>query len=85
MESVIISEPGCYLGKTSERLVVRGPKPRREAVDDEQIAFPFDVPSPSVLAVVTSSGVAQPDRPLRRRRTADGRPVPKTSPDQIEL
>ena len=85
VESVIISEPGCYLGKTSERLVVRGPKPRREPVDDEQIAFPFDAPSPTVLTVVTSSGVVHSDPPLRRRRTADGKPVPKTSPDQIEL
>lgn len=85
MESVIISEPGCYLGRTSERLVVRGPKPRREPVDDEQLAFPFDVPPPPALAVVTSSGVVHPDPPLRRPRTADGKPVPKISPDQIEL
>jgi CRISPR-associated protein Cas1 len=85
VDSVIISEPGCYLGRTSERLVVRGPRPRREAVDDEQLSLPLDLPPPPPLAVVTSSGVVHPDPPLRRRRTADGKPLPKTTPDQIEL
>jgi CRISPR-associated protein Cas1 len=85
VESVIINEPGCYLGRTSERLVIRGPKPRLEPVEDGQLAFPFDLPPPPPLAVVTSSGVVRPDPPLRRRKTADGKPLPKTSPDQIEL
>jgi len=85
VESVVISEPGCYLGRTSERLVVRGPKPRLESVDDEQIPLPFELPSPAPLAVVTSTGTVHPDPPLRRRRTVDGKPMPRTSPDQIEL
>jgi CRISPR-associated protein Cas1 len=87
MESVIVNTAGTFLGKTSERLVVRGPAPRREAVDDgHQIEFPFDTPAAPPLSVVTSGGVVEPDRPLRpRARDADGKPLPKRGPDQIEL
>src|SRR5438094_4460317 len=85
MESVIVSEPGCYLGKISERLVIRGPMPRREQLDDDQLAFPFEVFAPPQLTVVTSNGERKPERPLRRPKTADGKRVPKTTPDQVEL
>ncbi len=33
MQSVIVSDFGVMLGKTSERLVVRGPRPRLDLVE----------------------------------------------------
>ena len=86
MESVIVSEPGCFLGTTSERLIVRGPRPHLEVIEGgPQLSFPFDLPAKTPLTVVTSSGAKTPPPPLRRRRNADGTPAPKTTPDQLEL
>jgi hypothetical protein len=39
MESVIVSDFGVMLGKTSNRLVVRGPRPRLELAEDRAPAF----------------------------------------------
>lgn len=85
MESVIISDFGVMLGKTSERLVVRGPRPRLELVDGgPQLFLPIDLPARRRLQVVTSAGVRKPEVPLRERRGGNGG-APRTKPDQIEL
>jgi CRISP-associated protein Cas1 len=86
MESVIVSDPGCFLGKTSERLVVRGPRPRLELLEGgPQLSFAFDLPVPPPLTIVTSNGPRTPEPPLRRLKTADGKPAPKRTPDQLEF
>jgi CRISPR-associated protein Cas1 len=85
MESVIVSDFGVMLGKTSERLVVRGPRPRLEFVEGgPQLFLPIDIPSRPPLQLVTSSGVVTPPKPLRRpseKERANGR----AKADQIEL
>lgn len=86
MESVIVGSPGCFLGKTSERLVVRGPRPRLDLIEGgPQLQLPFDLPAPPPLTLITSNGPRTPEPPLRRRRAADGTLLPKTTPDQIEV
>jgi CRISPR-associated protein Cas1 len=84
MESVIVSDFGVMLGKTSERLVVRGPRPRLELIEGgPQLFLPLELPPRPRLQVLTSSGVKKPEVPLRERRApAAG---PRTKPDQIEL
>jgi len=87
MDSVIVSEPGCFLGKTSERLVVRGRLPRVELVEGEsQLCLPFGaaVPRPP-LTVITSSGPQSPDPPLRRPKTPEGKARANAKPEQLEL
>ena len=45
MQSVIIADFGTMLGKTSERLVVRGPRPRLELIEGgPQFVLPLDLP-----------------------------------------
>jgi len=45
MESVIVSDFGVMLGQASERLVVRGPRPRLELVEGgPQLWLPLDLP-----------------------------------------
>lgn len=68
MDSVVITKPGVFLGKTSERLVVRGPRPNVDLIDGEpQLTLPFGLPPPPPsLAVVTSEGTRKPPQPLRR-------------------
>jgi hypothetical protein len=64
MNSVIVSEFGAMLGKTSERLVVRGPRPRLELVEGgPQLILPIDLPPRPPLRVVTSEGVKTPSPP----------------------
>jgi CRISPR-associated protein Cas1 len=85
MESVIVSDFGVMLGKTSERLVVRGPRPRLELIDGgPQLFLPMDLPSRAGLRVVTSTGVKKPEVPLRERRGKAGA-VPRAKPEQVEL
>lgn len=85
MQSIIVSEPGCFLGKTSERLVVRGPRPRIEAAEgDAQLSFPFPASARRPLTLVTSDGVRTPPRPLRLRK-AEVQAAPRSKPDQLEL
>jgi CRISPR-associated protein Cas1 len=87
MESVIVSDFGVMLGKTSERLVVRGPRPRLELVDGgPQLFLPIDLPARPSLRVLTSNGVKTPAPPLRRVKPTNGEPpAPRTKPEQIEL
>jgi CRISPR-associated protein Cas1 len=85
MESVIVSDFGVMLGKTSERLVVRGPRPRLELIEGgPQLFLPIDLPARPRLQVVTSDGVKRPEVPLRERRTKDGG-APRAKPEQVEL
>lgn len=82
MNSVVVSAPGVFLGKTSERLVVRGPRPRIELIEGgPQLALPLNLPQRPQLSVVTSDGVRSPAPPLRRAKPGE----PRTAPDQIEL
>ena len=87
MQSVIVADFGTVLGKTSERLVVRGPRPRLELIEGgPQLFLPLDLPPPPSLKVITSDGEKGPPRPLRRPKAKDGEPPrPKLKPDQIEL
>jgi CRISPR-associated protein Cas1 len=87
MNSVIVSEFGAVLGKTSERLVVRGPRPRLELVEGgPQLFLPLDLPARPPLRVVTSEGVKTPPAPLRPRKAADGNgSAPRAKPEQVEL
>ncbi|MCW5891124.1 MAG: CRISPR-associated endonuclease Cas1 [bacterium] len=81
MDSVVVSKPGVFLGKTSERLVVRGPKPRLELVDGgPQLLLPFEIPPPQRLTVLTSAG--ERTEPARLRGAT---PKPRTQPEQVEL
>lgn len=82
MHTVIVSAPGVFLGKTSERLVVRGPRPRIELIEGgPQLFLPLDLAPKPRLSVVTSEGVRSPAPPLRRPKPGE----PRTTPDQIEL
>lgn len=88
MESVVISDFGTVLGKTSERLVVRGPRPRLELVEGgPQLFLSLDLPAPAPhLRVVTSDGVKGPAKSLRRPKPRDGEPPPpRLKPEQVEL
>lgn len=86
MESVIVSSPGVFLGRTSERLIVRGPRPRLELIEGgPQLMLPLHLPPAPPLSVITSTGIKTPAPPLRRPRMIDGKPAPKLTPDQLEL
>jgi CRISPR-associated protein Cas1 len=88
MQSVIIADFGTVLGKTSERLVIRGPRPRLELIEGgPQLFLPLDLPAPGAsLRVVTSDGPKAPAPPLRRPKARDGqRHQPRVKPEQVEL
>ncbi len=82
MQSVIVSDFGVNLGQTSERLVVRGPRPRLELLEGgPQLWLPLNLPAERhALKLVTSDGVKQPAPPLRKPRAG-----PRTTPEQIEF
>jgi CRISPR-associated protein Cas1 len=84
MQSVIVSDFGVTLGRTSERLVVRGPRPQFELIEGgPQLLLPFDLPSSRPeLRLVTSEGVQAPAAPLRPARPKPGS-APK--PPEIEV
>lgn len=84
MQSVIVSDFGVTLGRTSERLVVRGPRPQFELIEGgPQLLLPFDLPSPRPeLRLVTSEGVQAPAPPLRAARP---RPGVAPKPPEIEV
>jgi CRISPR-associated protein Cas1 len=85
MNSVIVSDFGVVLGKTSERLVVRGPRPRLELVEGgPQLFLPIDLPVRPALKVVTSDGVKTPPIPLRRPKAGNGA-APRAKPEQVDL
>ncbi|MGO9059343.1 MAG: hypothetical protein ACLQU2_18445 [Candidatus Binataceae bacterium] len=74
MNSVIITDYGVALGKTGDRLVVRGPRPKLELIEGgPQLFLPLgDNHKRPVLSVVTSNGPKTPPPPLRRQRSAGG-------------
>lgn len=82
MESVIVSDPGVFLGKTSERLVIRGPRPRLELIEGgPQLSLDLPLQPAPRLTVVTSNGLEpQPSTMPRRRGSANG-----ASQEQLEL
>jgi len=65
MESVIVQEFGAFLGKTSERLVVRGPRPQLELIEGgPQLLLPIDLPGsepPELRLVVSNQAAAASD------------------------
>jgi CRISPR-associated protein Cas1 len=82
MESVVVSDFGVMLGKRSERLVVRGPRPRLELVEGgPQLFLPIDVPARPPLRVVTSEGVKT--APAARPPRSGASSAPRQ--EQIEL
>lgn len=90
MESVIVSDFGVMLGRTSERLVVRGPRPRLEPVEGgAQLSLPLDLPPSPLqpLRLVTSSGTKEPAPSLRlsRPKSAPGSGASPRRSLQIEL
>lgn len=61
LETVILDSFGATLSLASERLVVLGPKPRRDAVDTDQLRLPFEWPrDPTKLRVLTTSSEKTP-------------------------
>jgi len=87
MNSVIVTGFGVMLGKTSERLVVRGPRPRLELIEGgPQLFLPLDLPARPPLQVVTSDGIKTPPPPLRAGKPGNGdRGAARTKPEQVEL
>ncbi len=84
MQSVIVSDFGVVLGQTSERLVVRGPKPRLELVEGgPQLLLPLDLPVVArPLRLVTSEGLKEPAKSLRLTQPKAGR---SAKAEEIEL
>lgn len=84
MNSVIVSDFGTVLGKTSERLVVRGPRPRLELIEGgSQLFLPMDLPARPPLRILTSNGPKTPATPIRAAKPKDGAPrVPRQRPEQ---
>ena len=85
MNSVIISDYGVTLGKTGDRLVVRGPKPKLELIEGgPQLFLPLG--HQNALRSTVSFGweklraTTSPVRPGQQRRQP-----PKLSADQIEI
>jgi hypothetical protein len=86
MNSVVVTGFGVMLGKTSERLVVRGPRPRLELIEGgPQLFLPLDLPVRAGLQVVTSAGVKAPPVPLRPRKPAGADGAARAKPEQVEL
>ncbi len=87
MTSVVVEGFGVVLGKRSERLVVRGARPRLELVEGgPQLLLPIDLPPRPPLRVVTSEGVKTPAVPLRAGKAShDPGRAAKARADQVEL
>jgi CRISPR-associated protein Cas1 len=87
MESVIVNDFGVMLGRTSERLVVRGPRPRLDLVEGgPQLFLPLDLPPPRrSLQLVTSSGIKEPAPSLRLSKPKPGSRAAGGGPEQVEL
>ena len=61
MGSVIVSDVGVMHGKTSERLVLRGPRPRLKLIEGGPQLLPADLPAGAIRALgddVDRRGVA---------------------------
>ncbi len=88
MNSVIITDYGVALGKTGDRLVVRGPRPRLELIEGgPQLFLPLGLNGQRPkLTVVSSGGPKTPPPPLRMTKPdAMGVKPLKLRPDQIEM
>lgn len=88
MESVIVQEYGAFLGKTSERLVVRGPRPQLELIEGgPQLLLPIDLPGsgPPELRLVVSNpaGAAEGENEAAPPRSR--RPTPAKGPVLTEV
>ena len=82
METIILDSFGATLSLTSERLVIRGPKPRRDSVDADQMWLPFEWPrDPTKLSILATSGEKTPPPPLRLTVPKSGK-APK---EEIEI
>lgn len=84
MQSVIVSDFGVTLGRTSERLVVRGPRPQFELIEGgPQLLLPLELPTVKPdLKLVTSEGMQEPAKPLRAPRAKAGA---SAKPPEIEV
>ncbi|MFQ5802025.1 MAG: CRISPR-associated endonuclease Cas1 [Candidatus Methylomirabilales bacterium] len=87
MESVVITDFGVSLHKTSERLVVRGPRPRLELIEGgPQLLLPVDLPSaPPALKVVSTKKARQRKGPQEGSEASDTRSIPKQGPVLTEV
>lgn len=87
MESVIVSDFGVMLGKSSERLVVSGARPRLELVEGgPQLWLPLDMPPPRRgLRLVTSSGIKEPAPSLSLSKPKPGSRRASGGSQHIEL
>jgi hypothetical protein len=64
VDSVVVTKPGVFLGKTSERLIVRGPKPRVDLIDGElQFSLPCSNGAAKDASIIwrMASGASQND------------------------
>ncbi len=87
MESVIVSDFGVMLSQTSERLVVRGPRPRLELVEGgPQLLLPLELPREArSLRLVTSSGLMEPAKSLRLSQPKPGSKGSKSEEIEVPL
>ena len=87
MNSVIITDYGVALGKTGDRLVVRGPRPRLELIEGgPQLFLPLGLDNHRPkLTVVSSSGPKTPPPPLRMTNPGAGAKPLKLGAEQIEM
>jgi CRISP-associated protein Cas1 len=86
MNSVIITDYGVALGKTGDRLVVRGPRPRLELIEGgPQLFLPLGLDSQRPkLTVISSNGPKTVPPPLRAPKPGADRPL-RLRPEQIEM
>ncbi len=86
MNSVIITDYGVALGKSGDRLVVRGPRPKLELIEGgPQLFLPLGLSAQKPkLTIVSSGGEKSPPPPLRREKPDAAKP-PKLRGDQIEM
>src|SRR5579883_3445679 len=86
MNSVIVTDYGVALGKTGDRLVVRGRRPRFELIEGgPQLLLPLglDARRPK-LTLLTSAGARSSPPPLRLSANGPAKPL-GLLPDQIEM
>jgi len=86
MNSVIVTDYGVALGKTGDRLVVRGRRPRFELIEGgPQLLLPLglDARRPK-LTLLSSAGARTSPPPLRLSANGPAKPL-GLLPDQIEM
>jgi CRISPR-associated protein Cas1 len=87
METLIVQDFGASLHKTSERVVVRGPRPRLELVEGgPQLLLPVDLPSaPPALKVVSTQKRKSREGTEQGTGTSSTRDLPKQGPVLTEV